>query len=92
MTVRKVADGNIPPPVSAPPNPGDLLSAILYFTVFAAKVVDKLSNGRVGYGAVTDGTDQLRYIAGEDARQLIESRKAHDDATFIGGLKSQMQL
>ncbi|MEB0139540.1 MULTISPECIES: SDR family oxidoreductase [unclassified Undibacterium] len=44
------------------------------------------------FGAVTDGTKQLRYTAGEDARQFIANRKSQDDDTFIGGLKAQMGL
>ncbi len=42
--------------------------------------------------AVTDGTDTLRYRAGADAEELLTSRKAFDDAAFIGGLKSQLGL
>ncbi|AKV00085.1 Short-chain dehydrogenase [Labilithrix luteola] len=44
------------------------------------------------FGAVTDGTDQLRYTAGPDAAELLQSRKVLDDATFIGGLKKQLGL
>lgn len=44
------------------------------------------------YEAVTDGTDQLRYTAGEDAKEIIANRKAADDATFIGGIKAQFGL
>jgi NAD(P)-dependent dehydrogenase (short-subunit alcohol dehydrogenase family) len=44
------------------------------------------------YIAVTDGSNQLRYTAGEDARQLMANRKTRDDDTFIGGLKAQMNL
>ena len=44
------------------------------------------------YEAATDGTDQLRYTAGEDARMLMENRKKYSDAEFIGGIKSQMGL
>lgn len=42
--------------------------------------------------AVTDGSDTLRYTAGEDAVQFMANRKALDDKTFIGGLKQQMGL
>ena len=42
--------------------------------------------------AVTDGTDTLRYRAGADAVELLDNRKALDDATFIGGLKAQIGL
>lgn len=39
--------------------------------------------------ASTDGTDQLRYTAGDDAKTLMAGRKAADDATFIAGIKAQ---
>ena len=42
--------------------------------------------------AVTDGTDTLRYRAGADAVEILDNRKALDDATFIGGLKAQFGL
>ncbi len=50
------------------------------------------SVAEVTYQAATDGTDQLRYIAGPDAEQIIAQRKAADDETFIGGIKAQFGL
>lgn len=44
------------------------------------------------WDAVTDGTDTLRYRAGADAVELLNNRKALDDATFIGRLKAQLGL
>lgn len=44
------------------------------------------------WDAATDGTDQLRYTAGEDAKVFMENRKQLDDATFIGGVKQQFGL
>ncbi len=44
------------------------------------------------YRAATDGKDQLRYTAGEDAKMLMANRQQYDDATFIGGIKSQFSL
>ena len=44
------------------------------------------------FRAATDGTDQLRYVAGEDAKTLIANRQQYDDATFIGGIKSRFGL
>jgi len=44
------------------------------------------------FKAATDGTDQLRYTAGEDAKMLMANRQQYDDATFIGGIKSQFGL
>ncbi len=44
------------------------------------------------FGAATDGKKQLRYTAGEDAKVLVANRQQYDDATFIGGIKSQFGL
>ena len=44
------------------------------------------------YEAVTDGTDQLRYIAGADAEQLIGARKQMNDGEFIALIKQQLGL
>ncbi|WP_062430372.1 SDR family oxidoreductase [Herbidospora daliensis] len=44
------------------------------------------------WAAVTDGTDRLRYTAGQYAADLLATRAAADDATFIGGIKLQFGL
>jgi NADP-dependent 3-hydroxy acid dehydrogenase YdfG len=44
------------------------------------------------FEAATDGKNQLRYTAGEDAKILIANRQLYDDTTFIGGIKSQFGL
>ena len=44
------------------------------------------------YTAATDGTSQLRYAAGEDARMLLANRSQSDDEAFIGGIKKQFDL
>jgi short-subunit dehydrogenase len=41
------------------------------------------------YEAATDGKNQLRYTAGEDASALLAGRQLTDDAAFIGAIKSQ---
>jgi NAD(P)-dependent dehydrogenase (short-subunit alcohol dehydrogenase family) len=46
----------------------------------------------VVYGAVTDGTDTLRYVAGSDAAQLLNQREGTDDAEFFAGMRSQFGL
>ncbi len=53
---------------------------------------DPIVVAEVIWAAVTDGTDTLRYRAGADAVELLDDRKALDDATFIGGLKAQLGL
>jgi NAD(P)-dependent dehydrogenase (short-subunit alcohol dehydrogenase family) len=44
------------------------------------------------YRAVTDGTDQLRYIAGEDAEQIIAARKQMEDPEYLAMIKGQFGL
>jgi NAD(P)-dependent dehydrogenase (short-subunit alcohol dehydrogenase family) len=44
------------------------------------------------YEAATDGTDRLRYTAGDDAAQIVAARTAADDATFLQGVKDQFGL
>lgn len=44
------------------------------------------------FEAATDGKNQLRYTAGEDAKTLMANRQQYDDATFLGGIKSQFGL
>lgn len=39
------------------------------------------------YEAVTDGTDQLRYLAGEDAKEYVANREKASDAEFFAGIK-----
>jgi len=44
------------------------------------------------YEAATDGTNQLRYTAGEDAKEFMSNRKQQDDETFMGGVRAMMGL
>ena len=44
------------------------------------------------YTAATDGTDQLRYLAGADAKQYMANRLSQDDTTFLGGIKQMFGL
>lgn len=44
------------------------------------------------FGATTDGTETLRYVAGADAVELFETRRAADDAAFFAGIRSQFGL
>jgi short-subunit dehydrogenase len=44
------------------------------------------------FEAATDGKNQLRYTAGEDAKILVANRQQYDDVTFIGSIQSQFGL
>lgn len=44
------------------------------------------------YEAATDGKNQLRYIAGADAEQIITARKQMDDTSYMAMLKQNMGL
>ncbi|MFK8034729.1 MAG: SDR family oxidoreductase [Hyphomicrobiales bacterium] len=45
---------------------------------------------QVIWDAATDGTNTLRYRAGDDAHALLDARKEQDDKTFISNMKTQM--
>jgi len=42
--------------------------------------------------AVTDGTNTLRYTAGDDAKKYMADRKSLSDEEFISGVKKQFNL
>ncbi len=44
------------------------------------------------YTAATDGTNQLRYTAGDDAKALIEQRAQVGDLSFMEGIKKQFGI
>ena len=44
------------------------------------------------FEAATDGTNKLRYTAGEDAKQFMEQRKNLDDAEFMKTVKGMFGL
>jgi short-subunit dehydrogenase len=44
------------------------------------------------YEAATDGKNQLRYTAGEDAAMMIAGRRQLDDETFTGSIRAQFRL
>lgn len=44
------------------------------------------------YQAAIDGSDRLRYIAGEDAKQIIAARKQMDDPEYLAMMKGQFGL
>ena len=41
------------------------------------------------YTAATDGSDQLRYTAGEDAKAMMAQRSAESDAVFLKGWRER---
>ena len=44
------------------------------------------------YEAATDGTNQLRYRAGDDANYLLDSRKKMTDDEFFSMMNNQMEI
>ena len=50
------------------------------------------STADIIFQAATDGADRLRYEAGADAKQILSSRRAADDSTFLGGMRAQFGL
>jgi NAD(P)-dependent dehydrogenase (short-subunit alcohol dehydrogenase family) len=60
---------------------------VLYQNAAPASVI-----ANVVYQAATDGTSQLRYSAGEDAKMMIATRTQLDDSSFMGSVKTQFGL
>ncbi|WP_196893039.1 SDR family oxidoreductase [Aureivirga marina] len=44
------------------------------------------------YNAAIDKSDQIRFVVGKDAEQLVEARKQMDDSTYLTMMKSQFEL
>lgn len=60
-----------------------------FFDLYAAKAMDKTSAHGVAeviYRAATDGTSQLRYVAGKDAEALIAAQQ-DTDVAYMGYMK-----
>ncbi|RYY56531.1 MAG: SDR family oxidoreductase [Chitinophagaceae bacterium] len=68
---------------------GKVIGAMDEFFVHASAPV-KIAE--VIFEAATDGKNQLRYIAGEDARQMIGARKQLDDESLDATLRMQFGL
>lgn len=62
------------------------------FESFGARASEASVVANVIWNAVTDGTDQLRYTAGEDAAEYMANRTAADDATFMAGIRESFGL
>lgn len=62
------------------------------FEAALSRSSEPLLVAEVIYNAATDGTDKLRYAAGEDAVELIANRQKFDDETFIGDIKARFGL
>ena len=54
----------------------------------AAHGADASVAAEVIYTAATDGTDQLRYTVGQDAKLMIAQRNTQDDATFFTSMRT----
>ncbi len=61
-----------------------------------ASTIDKASSpelvAKVIYDAAIDESNQMRFIAGEDAHQLLSARRSLDENVFIENIKNQFQL
>ena len=54
----------------------------------AAQGGESSAVAEVIYTAATDGTDQLRYTVGENAKARLAQRASQDDATFFAGMRA----
>ena len=62
------------------------------FVPFNEKATDPIVVSEVIYTAATDGKDQLRYIAGEEATLVLANRKSADDGSFMNGIRAMFHL
>ena len=62
------------------------------FAPLTENASDAEAVAEVIYRAATDGTNQLRYVAGKDAETLLAKRKAEDDDTFLQGIRNLFAL
>lgn len=69
-----------------------LVKAVTGAFAAGAKGSDPIIVAQTVWEAATDGTDRLRYIAGEDAKQIIAARKQMDDPEYLALVRSQMGL
>lgn len=62
------------------------------FGTIAASGSDPIIVAQTVWDAATDGSNRLRYIAGEDAQQIISVRKQMNDPEYLALMRSQMGL
>jgi NAD(P)-dependent dehydrogenase (short-subunit alcohol dehydrogenase family) len=51
---------------------------------------DPMEVAEVIYRAATDGTDQLRYVSGRDAEELLARRRVEDESAFLKSVRNFM--
>ncbi len=62
------------------------------FEPMMANAADPAVVAEVIYKAATDGTDRLRYTAGDDAQVFMANRREQDDETFMAGVRAMIDL
>lgn len=55
----------------------------------AARTLSSEDVAQVIYQAATDGTDQLRYLVGDDTRGFVKARKTMSDEDYIAFMRSR---
>jgi hypothetical protein len=54
----------------------------------AARMLSAEDVAKVIYGAATDGTDQLRYLVGNDTRGFIKTRQEMSEQDYVKFMRS----
>ncbi|BCP54628.1 short-chain dehydrogenase/reductase [Kaistia sp. 32K] len=57
----------------------------------SARTMTSADVAEVIFGAVTDGTDRLRYLVGDDARGFVKARRTLDDADYVEFMRSHFR-
>jgi len=55
----------------------------------AARTMSSEDVAKVIYGAASEGTERLRYLAGDDARGFIKARREMSDQGYINFVRAQ---
>ncbi len=102
ITVKVIEPGNVKTDFSGrsfdlniEDSPAEYMPLVEKFTASVQAIdipSEAIDVAKVVYEAATDGTDQMRYIVGADAEQLIGAKAQMPDADFFALIRQQFGL
>ncbi len=60
------------------------------FEIYKDKLATPEEVGAFIFGAVTDGTDRLRYLIGDEMKPFLEAKKQKSDEEYVHLMRSQL--
>jgi NAD(P)-dependent dehydrogenase (short-subunit alcohol dehydrogenase family) len=64
---------------------------VAFGRMLAARMMDATEVAQVAYTAATDGTDQLRYLVGDDARGFVKARRAMSEPDYTAFMRAHFK-